>query len=101
MKINVETLQMRISRLKRMVAECPAPVDEKEAIKAILRTAPDVLQAFEKGLSWNDPSILKELHEALTVAETNIEWAVGTVNGRVAAESIIVTSQKCSIILAM
>ena len=88
MNINIETLQMRISRLKRMVSECPIPVDEPEEIKHILKTAPKLLQDAEQALRLKDPSVLQQLHEILKVAETNIEWSVGTVNGRVAAESI-------------
>ena len=88
MNINFETLQNRISRLNRMVAECPTPVDEPEVIKNILKTAPNVLQDFEQTLRLKNQSELQQLHEVLKVAETNIEWAVGTVKGRVAVEAI-------------
>ena len=45
MLINAETLQMRISRLKRMVAETSAiPEETPEEIKYILKNAPRMLQ---------------------------------------------------------
>ena len=82
MLINAETLQMRISRLKRMVAETSAiPEETPEEIKYILKNAPRMLQDIEGAIRQNDYSIFGRIHEVLNQAETNIEWAVGTVHG--------------------
>ncbi len=34
MRVNVETLQMRIDRLKHLIAECPSGIDAPEEIQA-------------------------------------------------------------------
>ena len=88
MRVNAETLQMRITRLKRLVAECPSPGNVQEEIKEILEVAPHMLKMAEDGLQLNDPLVFNQIHEALREMEIDIEWAVGTVKGEKTVRSI-------------
>jgi len=88
MRINAETLQIRISKLKQLVAECPAPRNVQEEIKEILEVAPHMLKMAEDSLQLNNPIVCKQIHEALRKMEIDIEWAVGTVKGVKIARSI-------------
>src|ERR1039457_3314177 len=54
----------------------------------ILKTAPRMLRDIEGAVRQNDYSTFGQIHEVLCRAETNIEWAVGTVRG-------IITGQRC------
>jgi hypothetical protein len=82
MLINAETLQMRISRLNRRIAErSDIPEETPEEIKHILKTAPRMLRDIEGAVRQNDYSTFGQIHEVLNRAETNIEWAIGTVHG--------------------
>ena len=88
MRIDVETLRMRISRLERMVAETTVPENAPEEAKRILRTAPRLLKETERALQPGDPLAAQRLHEELKETETWIQWAVGTVNAVVSGEAI-------------
>ncbi len=88
MRVNAETLQIRISKLRQLVAECPAPGNVQEEIKEILEVAPDMLKIAEDGLQLNDPLVFNQVHEGLRKMEIDIEWAVGTVKGVKTVRSI-------------
>jgi hypothetical protein len=89
MNITAETLGMKISRLKSMVAECPVPaLDTPQEIKHILKTTPQMLRDLEVALRLNDARTFGQIHEALLQTETLIEWAVGVVKGQVMGEAI-------------
>lgn len=88
MRVTVETLRMRIFRLKQRVAESPPHANVPEEIRHILETAPRMLQDLEEALRWNDPEVLKQVHEALNDAEGFVEWAVATAKGTATAEAI-------------
>ncbi len=88
MRIDAETLGMRISRLERMVAETAVPENASEDAKHILRTAPRVLGDIKAVLQAGDPLAAPKLPEVLKQAETWIQWAVGTVNAVVTEKAI-------------
>jgi hypothetical protein len=89
MNINAETLGMKITRLKSMVAECPVPApDTPQEIKHILKTTPQMLRDLEVALRLNDARTFGQIHEALLQTETLIEWAVGVVKGQVMGDAI-------------
>lgn len=88
MRVNIETLQIKISKLRQLVAECPAPGDVREEIKEILEVAPDMLQIAEDAIQSNDPLVLGHIRESLKKIEIDIEWAVGTVKGERTVQSI-------------
>ncbi len=88
MRIDVETLKMRISRLERMVAETAVPQNAPEEAKHILGTAPRVLEDIKAMLQAGDPLSAHKLHEVLKEAETWIQWAVGTVGAVVSEKAI-------------
>ena len=88
MHVNIETLQIKISKLRQLVAECPAPGDVREEIKEILEVAPDMLQIAEDAIQSNDPLVLGHIRESLKKIEIDIEWAVGTVKGERTVQSI-------------
>lgn len=74
MQVNVETLQMRIDRLKNLIAECPSDIDVPEEIRHILKTAPQMLNDAESALQSNDPMLFEQLHEALEQTEVLVTW---------------------------
>lgn len=88
MRIDTETLKMRISRLERMVEETAVPENAPEDAKHILRTAPRVLGDINAVLRAGDPLAVRKLHEVLKEAETWIQWAVGTVSAVVSEKAI-------------
>jgi hypothetical protein len=89
MNITAETLGMKITRLKSMVAECPVPApDTPQEIKHILKTTPQMLRDLEMALHLNDARTFGQMHEALLQTESLIEWAVGVVKGQVMGEAI-------------
>ncbi|MBU0910436.1 MAG: hypothetical protein KJ717_12800 [Proteobacteria bacterium] len=89
MRVTVETLQMQISRLKQLVAECPNPDENIDLeIKHILRTAPKILQNAEGSIQSGEPLLLEQVHEMLKETAVFIEWAVGTVKGGIYAEKV-------------
>lgn len=88
MRLNAETLQIRISKLRQLVAECPAPGNVQEEIKEILEVAPHRLKIAEDTLHLNVPLLFNQIHEALKKIEIDIEWAVGTVKGEKTVKSI-------------
>ena len=67
MRVDVATLQMRISRLRQLIAECPAPENVQEEIKQILKKAPHVLQKAEEAVQLNDPLVLNRVYEVLKI----------------------------------
>ncbi len=87
MHVNMETLQTKISKLRQLVAECPAPGNVREEIKEILEVAPDMLQIAEDAIQSNDPLVLGHIRESLKKIEIDIEWAVDTVKGEKTAQS--------------
>ena len=64
MRVNNETLQIKISKLRQLVAECPTPGNVREEIKEILKVAPDMLQMAENALQSNNPLVLDHIGEA-------------------------------------
>ena len=88
MQVNVETLQMRIDRLKNLIAECPSDIDAPEEIRHILKTAPQMLNDAESALQSSDPMLFEQLHEALERTEVLVTWAVKAVQGKATAEAI-------------
>ncbi|MDR3569864.1 MAG: hypothetical protein P4L43_17715 [Syntrophobacteraceae bacterium] len=88
MRIDVETLKMRISRLELMVAETAVPKNAPEDAKHILKTAPRVLEDINAVLQAGDTLAARKLHEVLKEAETWIQWAVGTVSAVVSEKAI-------------
>lgn len=66
MRITVETLQMQISRLEQLVAECPKPDENIDLeIKHILQAAPKILQSAEGSIQSGDLLLLEQVHEML------------------------------------
>lgn len=88
MQVNFEALQIKISKLRQLLAECPAPGNVNEKIKEILEVAPGRLQMAEDAIQSNDPLVLKQIRESLQKIEIDIEWAVGTIKGKKLAQSI-------------
>lgn len=88
MNNKIEVLQIRITRLKRMVAEISIPANLPDELKHILRTAPTMLSEFEDALRLNIPAVTAKINDLIDTVETNIEWAVGTVGGNAMAEAI-------------
>ncbi|MCP4049143.1 MAG: hypothetical protein GY730_00320, partial [bacterium] len=54
MRLNAETFQIRISKLRQLIAECPTPGNVQEEIKEILEVTPNMLNAAEDALQLND-----------------------------------------------
>ena len=73
MRITAETLQLKISELKKRLAECSYSGDILEEVKEILRTAPMVLQEAEGAILLNNSLTFLRVHKLLN----NIEKAVG------------------------
>ena len=69
MRVNVETLQMRIDRLKNLITECPSGIDPPEEIQQILETAPQTLRQAENAIQTSNPALLEELNETLKRTE--------------------------------
>ncbi|MCP3944747.1 MAG: hypothetical protein GY710_25165 [Desulfobacteraceae bacterium] len=88
MRLNAETFQIRISKLRQLIAECPTPGNVQEEIKEILEVTPNMLNAAEDALQLNDLLVFNAIHEALKKIEIDIEWAVGTVKGEKTVRSI-------------
>lgn len=88
MRVNIETLQIKISKLRQLVVGCPAHGNVNEEIKEILEVAPDMLQMAEDAIQSNDPLVLGHIRESLKKIEIDIEWAVGTVKGEKIVQSI-------------
>ena len=61
MQVTVETLRMRINRLKHLIAGIPAHANVPEEIKHTIETAPQVLQDAESALQLNDPLVLEPI----------------------------------------
>jgi hypothetical protein len=80
--VNVETLKMRINRLKHLIADCPSGIDAPEEIRHILETSPQVLKDAENALQSNDPMLFEQLHEALERTEVFVTWATATIKGQ-------------------
>ena len=88
-RVNAETLQMRITRLKRLLKEIPEDLSElPEEVPHILRTAPKLLSDAEAALKNDDPHVIDQLHEVLEKTEVFIEWAVGSAKGKNMADAI-------------
>jgi hypothetical protein len=88
MRVNAETLQMRIDRLKNLIAECPSGIDAPEEIRHILETAPQVLRHAENAIQTSNPELLEELNEALKRTEVFVTWATATIKGQATAQAI-------------
>jgi len=88
LRVNVETLKMRIDRLKHLIADCPSGIDAPEEIRHILETAPQVLKDAENALQSNDPILFEQLHEALERTEVFVTWATATIKGQGTAQAI-------------
>ena len=50
MQVNIDTLQVRIERLKNLVAESPSHIEATEKIEDILKTAPQMIENAENAL---------------------------------------------------
>ena len=88
MRIDAKILQMRISRLKQLIADTCIPTDAPEEIRHVLNTAPTLLRDVEVAIQSNDPMVLAQGHDLLKTIETYIEWVMGTISGRIMAEAI-------------
>ncbi len=88
MRVNVETLKMRIDRLKHLIADCPSGIDVPEEIRHILETSPQVLKDAENALQSNDPMLFEQLHEALERTEVFVTWATATIKGQATTQAI-------------
>jgi len=88
MRVNVKTLQMRIDRLKNLIAECPSGIDAPEEISHILKTAPQVLRQAENAIQTSNPTLLEELNETLKRTEVFVTWATATIKGQATAQAI-------------
>lgn len=88
MRVNVETLKMRIDRLKHLISNCPCDIEAPEEIRHILETAPQMLKEAENALQSNDPMLFEQMHEALERTEVFVTWAAKTVQGKATAEAI-------------
>jgi len=90
MRVNTETLQMRIKRLKGLLADIPEDLSElPEDIRHILNTGPQPLVDMETALKQiHEPDLLRATHEVLTQIEGSIEWAVGAAKGQDIAQNI-------------
>jgi len=88
MRIDTEVLRMRISRLRQLISDTCVPSDAPEEIRHILDTTPTLFRDVEAAIQSNDPMALEHCHDLLKTMETYIEWAVGTVSGRIMAEEI-------------
>lgn len=88
MQVNVKTLQMRIDRLKHLIADCPSAIDAPEEIRHILETAPQMLKSAENALRSGDPMLFEQLHKVLERTEALVTWATATIKGKATAEAI-------------
>ncbi len=88
MRVNVKTLQMRIDRLKNLIAECPSGIDAPEEIQQILETAPQTLKQAENAIQTCNPAFLEELNETLKRTEVFVTWATATIKGQATAQAI-------------
>ena len=88
MRVNVETLKMRIDRLKNLIAECPSDIDAPKEIRHILETAPQVLRQAENAIQTSNPTLLEELNETLKRTEVFVTWATATIKGQATAQAI-------------
>lgn len=88
LKVNTETIQMRIDRLKNMIAECPSGKEAPGNIQHILETAPQIIKNAESTLQTNIPEVLEELNDALEQTEVLVTWATGTIKGQAMAQAI-------------
>ncbi|ETR69220.1 MAG: hypothetical protein OMM_04076 [Candidatus Magnetoglobus multicellularis str. Araruama] len=83
MRVNVETLTMRIERLKQQLRECPP-----EQAKHIIQTLPQVLSDLENTIRSNNPAIFDQINETLKKTEVMLTWAIGTVKGKITGDAI-------------
>lgn len=88
MRIDAKILRRRISRLKQLIADTCISADAPEEIRHVLNTAPILLRDVEAAIQSNDPKVLAQGHDLLKTIETYIEWAMGTISGRIMAEAI-------------
>lgn len=88
MPANSKKLLIKLSHLKKLVAECPPYDNAPEEIRHILETAPGLLKDLRAALRSNDPRVLDQVHDVFAEVETAIEWAVGTVKGIASVEAI-------------
>lgn len=88
MRVNVKTLQMRIDRMKNLIAGCPSGIDAPEEIQQILETAPQTLRQAENAIQTSNPAFLEELNETLKRTEVFVTWATATIKGQATAQVI-------------
>ena len=88
MRVNVKTLQMRIDRMKNLIAGCPSGIDAPEEIQQILETAPQTLRQAENAIQTSNPAFLEELNETLKRTEVFVTWATATIKGQATAQAI-------------
>jgi len=88
MRVNVKTLQMRIDRMKNLIAGCPSGIDAPEEIQHILETAPQTLRQSENDIQTSNPALLEELNETLKRTEVFVTWATATIKGQATAQAI-------------
>ncbi len=81
-------LLIKISHLRKLVADCPPYNNAQEPVCHILKTAPGLLKDLESALRSNDPGVLKQIHDVFAEVEMNIEYAVKTVKGIDSADAI-------------
>ena len=88
MRVNVKTLQVRIDRMKNLIAGCPTGIDAPEEIQQILETAPQTLIQAENAIQTSNPAFLEELNETLKRTEVFVTWATATIKGQATAQAI-------------
>ena len=81
MKITAETLNIRLSRLQRLIAESTIPEDAPLDKQWILQKAPQMLHNLECTFLVNDNRSFGQLLETMEEMESMIKWAVGTDKG--------------------
>ena len=70
MRINAETLRMRIFRLQQKLAELCMPEDAPADMIHVLNMAPKLLREAETALHSTNPMVLEQVHELLKKLET-------------------------------
>ncbi|MDY6896328.1 MAG: hypothetical protein SVO01_13075 [Thermotogota bacterium] len=84
----IEKIQIRLSKLKQILDECPLYEGENEEIKQILNEAPQLLQMAEQAIQSGNPVALEQIGEVLEQAEIDIKWAAGVSKGDQTAQRI-------------